>query len=72
VSTLVALWVVQVKKQNGKFSEKRKKAQELFHKTEGHTLNVRLCVKFIEPFIFTGVNSMKTVLFYKGYSVYAS
>ena len=53
-------------------SVKNAKAQELFHKREGHGLNVRLCVKFVETFVFTGIHRLKAVLFHKRYSVWAS
>jgi len=49
----------------GKINKERKVVQDLFHTREDHAMNINLCVKFSKPFIFTGIQSIKTGLFHK-------
>jgi len=52
-----------------KINEQRKAEQELFHTREDHALNIDLSVKFVKPFIFTGIQRVKIGLLYKSNSV---
>jgi len=41
------------------------KLQELFHTRGDRTLDINLCIKVVKTFIFTGIQRVKTRLFYK-------
>ena len=43
--------------------------QALFYTSEDHALNPNLCVTFVKPLNFTGIQRVKTGLFYKSNSV---
>jgi len=49
--------------------EQRKNVLESFRMGNNHALNTHCCVKFVIPFILTGIPRVKSGFFYKSNSV---